>query len=176
MKEIPWEGKHLRMVTEGRWEYVERVGVDLAAILVAVTRERRLLLVEQFRIPLGSPVIELPAGLVGDSHELRGEAVETAARRELLEETGYRAETMEILAQGPVTSGLTNEQICFLWAGGLEKIEAGGGDEHEDILVHEVPIQEVEPWLKAQETRAIADPKIFTGMYFAMKKLALQRG
>ncbi len=81
-----WAGKWLVVQRRGRWEYVARVGAREAAVIVAVDDEGHVLLVDQYRVPLGRRVLELPAGLVDD-----GEDVETTAARELEEETGYRA-------------------------------------------------------------------------------------
>ena len=80
------EGKYLRLVKRGHWEYAERTNAGSAVIVIAVTPERKLLFVEQFRIPMGAPTIEMPAGLVGDLDA--ADTMEEAARRELLEETG----------------------------------------------------------------------------------------
>src|SRR5580704_13589060 len=90
-KRTLFEGKHIRMVARGDWEYAERKNVTGIVAIIAVTAEGKLLLVEQYRPPLGKTVIELPAGLAGDIAGQEGEAMVTAARRELLEETGYEA-------------------------------------------------------------------------------------
>ncbi|HEV7223072.1 MAG TPA: NUDIX hydrolase, partial [Pirellulales bacterium] len=90
-------GRHLQLVQQGHWEYADRTSAREAVVLAAVTDERQLLLVEQYRIPVGRRVIELPAGLVGDIAGEEDERLETAAGRELLEETGYRASRLELL-------------------------------------------------------------------------------
>ena len=83
------EGKYLRLVAESGWEWVERLNASGAAVIAALTDDRRLVLVEQYRIPLHARVLDLPAGLVGDEPGAAGEAMIDAARRELFEETGY---------------------------------------------------------------------------------------
>ncbi len=88
--EVLAEGKYLRFLSEGGWEYVIRPHSTGVVVIVAVTPARELILVEQHRVAVHASVIELPAGLVGDTSALRGEPLETAARRELIEETGYR--------------------------------------------------------------------------------------
>src|SRR5271156_1693404 len=99
--------KFLNLIKEGHWEYVDRVNASGAALIVAVTPEEKLLLVEQYRIPVHSRTIELPAGIIGDEPGKGHESHAEAARRELLEETGYAAERMEPLTTGPACSGLT---------------------------------------------------------------------
>ena len=61
---IRWEGRFLRVIQEGRWEYADRVKTSGAVAIVAVTEDARLVLTEQYRIPMGKRVIELPAGSV----------------------------------------------------------------------------------------------------------------
>lgn len=159
------EGRYLRLVRRGHWEYAERTNAGCAVIIVAVTPEDRILFVEQYRIPLGKPTIEMPAGLVGDigAHD----TVEDAARRELLEETGWSAGRIEILMSGPTSSGLSNEIVAFARANDLTRIDAGGGDETEDIIVHEIPRSEAAGWLSRKMAEGYAlDPKLWAGLWF----------
>jgi ADP-ribose pyrophosphatase len=166
--ELIASGKYLRLLARGHWEYADRVGTTGAVAIVAVTNERRLVLVEQFRIPLGKAVIELPAGLVGDSPEHEDEPLAATARRELLEETGYEAAEMYELNSGPTSAGLSTEVMAFFYATGLRKVQDGGGIEHEQITVHEVPLAELLPWLRRAAADGLAiDPKIFAGVYLA---------
>ena len=109
-------GKFLRLVKCGHWEYADRHTCAGAVAIVAVTDDRRLILVEQFRIPLSRNVIELPAGLVGDVAGEEHEDMAVAARRELLEETGYEAGDMRWLFAGPSSAGLTSELVDFFLA------------------------------------------------------------
>lgn len=162
------EGKHLRLVQQGRWEYAERTKAKGAVVLVAVTDRRELLLTEQFRVPVGRPVIELPAGLVGDVEGEEAEELEAAARRELLEETGYEAGAMRLMAAGPPTAGLASEMVAFFAATQLKKIGDGGGDESEQIEVHAVELHRMIAWLEEQAAREVLiDPKVYAGLYFA---------
>jgi ADP-ribose pyrophosphatase len=135
-------------------------------VLVAVTAEGRLLLTEQHREPVGGPVIELPAGLVGDRPDEADEDLATAARRELLEETGYEARQIRPLAAGPPSAGLSSEVVTFLLAADLRRVGPGGGDEHEAITVHEVPLAGVPDWLAGQARAGrLVDPKVYAGLY-----------
>ncbi len=163
--ETLFNGEYLRVRRRDDWEYAERTNASAAVIVVAVTPDDRLLLVEQFRIPVNAPSIEMPAGLVGDLAD--GESVETAAQRELLEETGWHAGRIQYLMTGPSSSGLSNEQVAFVRALDLEKVGPGGGDESEDILVHEVPRAQAAAWLNARRQEGYSiDPKLYAGLYF----------
>lgn len=158
-------GRFLRLVDRRGWEYVERSQSTGVVVIVAVTDAEGLLLVEQFRRALDARVIELPAGLVGDHPGQEDEAFERAAQRELLEETGYEAEAMKFLAEGPSSSGMSSEMYSFFEAQGLTRRHAGGGDESEDILVHEVPLAGLRAWLERENQRgALIDPRIYAGL------------
>lgn len=160
-------GKFLALVKEGRWEYVDRIGATGAAIIVAVTDEQKLLLVEQYRIPVHARTIELPAGIIGDEPGGGDECHADAAKRELLEETGYSAESIETLTTGPASSGLTSEVVTLLLASGLKRVHGGGGVAHENITVHEVPLSEVHDWLAAKASAGLLiEPKVYAGLYF----------
>lgn len=162
------EGVHVRLVRRGHWEYVERTKANSAVVIVAVTGDGKLLLAEQFRIPLGKRVIELPAGLVGDVAGEESDDLKTAARRELLEETGYEAERVEVMTMGPPTSGLATELVAIVVASGLKQVAAGGGDDSEQIEVHAIPLDQVAAWLDEQSSRdVLIDPKVYAGLYFA---------
>ena len=165
--EVVWEGKWLRMVRRGRWEYVERTNAQgMAVIIVATTPDDRMLFVEQTRVPLQCKTIEMPAGLVGDIDS--EESLEPAAQRELLEETGWRAGRMEYLMTGPSSAGMSTEQVAFVRARDLVREHAGGGDETEDILVHEVPAQDAARWLARKMSEGYSiDAKVWAGLYFA---------
>lgn len=158
------EGKYLRLVRRGRWEYAERTTVGHAVIVIAMTPERKLLFVEQFRVPMQARTIEMPAGLVGDTQD--DDTLEEAARRELLEETGWRADDVRVLMVGPTSAGMSNELVAFVRARGLTRVHAGGGDETENITVHEVPLDDAPRWLAAKMADGYSlDPKLWAGLY-----------
>jgi len=172
------EGKFVRLLIKDGWEYVERPNCTGVVIIVAMTVDGKLLFTEQFRIPVGKPVIEFPAGLVGDRTGQEAEAsgkedLTQAARRELLEETGYEAKRILPLADGPTSAGLTNELVWLVQAVGLTKRSAGGGEAYERITVHEVPLGKVERWLRRQAQRGkLVDPKVYAGLYLLRRKVA----
>ena len=161
-----WRGRWLRMMKRGNWEYVERTtGGGMAVIIVAATPARKLLFVEQARVPIQCKTIELPAGLVGDVDA--GESLLLAAERELLEETGWRAGRIEYLMDGPSSAGMSTERMAFVRARGLEKVHEGGGDESEDILVHEIDVDDAPRWLVERMAQGYSvDPKVWAGLYF----------
>ena len=145
--ETVWQGRFIEATKKGKWEYVSRTRGVSAAVMLAVD-EGYVLLVEQQRVPVGARCVELPAGLVGDEEE--GEEVETAAIRELEEETGYRAERMVNLGRFHASPGMSSEGFTLLRAEGLTKTGEGGGVAGEDIEVHRVPIGEVAAFLEAK--------------------------
>lgn len=162
------EGKWLRLVDLDTWEFAERLHVRDIAVIVAVTPAGRLLLVEQARPSVGGAVIELPAGLVGDEAAHAGEAIEAGARRELEEETGWRAGRMRRLVTGPTSPGVSSEVVTMLWAEGLERVGTGGGVAGERIVVHEIEVERVEGWIAERAAAGtLVDPKVFVGLYFA---------
>ncbi len=139
---IVWEGKFITAKVRGRWEYVGRARNIRAAAIIAIDGDH-VLLVEQYRIPLGKRSLEIPAGLIGDDDGAEGEAPETAAARELEEETGYVAERMENLGEYFSSPGMVSESFTLLRAHGLTKVSEGGGTDSEDITVHRVKLTEL---------------------------------
>lgn len=169
--EVLAEGQYLRFIRTKGWEYVKRSNCTGVAIIVALTKDQKLLFTEQHRVPVGSQVIEFPAGLVNDQAHLPEETIIQSAHRELLEETGYKAERMSILCEGPVSSGMTPEIVTFLFAQNLKKIHTGGGVDGENIRVHAVPLDQVDCWLnKRAQSGQWIDPKVYTGLYFLRYK------
>ncbi len=161
-------GKYLKLVIRDGWEYVERVNCCGVVIVVAKTDDDKLVLVEQFRYPVQKNTIGFPAGLVGDERGRRGESMVAAARRELLEETGYTARRITKFFKGPVSAGMCRDMVTILHATGLKKVSAGGGVGHlEKIKVHEVPMKSVDVWLKRQAAKGfLVGPNVFAGLYF----------
>ena len=166
-----YEGKVLRMVRRGRWEYVERKKNIKAAFICALTDERKLLVVKEFRIPLNRWVVGFPAGLIGDTEGLEDEAVEEAVKRELIEEAGYEAKKVTVWTEGPTSAGLTSEVISLVFAEGLKKVGTGGGLPSENIQNFEIPLRNITRWLaKAEAEDCIVDPKIYACLYFLGKR------
>jgi ADP-ribose pyrophosphatase len=160
------EGKYLRLVAEGSWEYATRPHATGIVVVVAVTDDGKLVLVEQLRRAVHKRVLELPAGLVGDVDP--DEPLVSAAHRELIEETGFEAGEITLLAEGPIAVGVSDEIISIYHARHLKRVGPGGGDEHEDITVHEVPLAGLRRFLAEQQAAGRAvDPKIYAGLFLA---------
>lgn len=170
--EILCSTKYLNLVRRGKWVYASRPNVCGVVCIAALTRERELVLVEQFRPPLQRNVLEFPAGLAGDVTGQEQEPLITAAQRELLEETGYEADEIHEVFTGTSSAGLTDECITFLVATGLHKVAAGGGDESESIMVHVVPLDQAWPFLMAKLAAGVlVDSRVPTCLYLLEKGL-----
>ncbi|MFO1512383.1 MAG: NUDIX hydrolase [Verrucomicrobiota bacterium] len=166
-KAILYTGKFLALIKERHWEYAHRTNATGAAIIAAVTDEKRILLVEQYRIPVHARTIELPAGIIGDEPGSSDESHTEAARRELIEETGYEAGHIEALTHGPASAGLGSEVVTLFLATKLRRVGVGGGVAHEDITVHEVSLSDIDSWLAAKaKAGVLIDPKVYAGLYF----------
>jgi ADP-ribose pyrophosphatase len=149
-----WEGRFIKMVKQGQWEYASRCRGIGAAVIVAITDADEVILVEQYRVPLGRSCLELPAGLIGDVEE--GEPLIEAAARELEEETGYRAGTIEPLGSFHSSPGMVSEGFTLVRARDLVKVGQGGGDEHEDIIVHVIPRAELASFVARKRSEGLA--------------------
>ena len=152
-EEIVWQGKFITAKTRGKWEYVSRARGIKAAVILAV-EDGHVLLVEQYRVPLGALCLELPAGLVGDERE--GEAVAAAAARELEEETGYRPARVEMVGEFYSSPGMVSESFYLVRAEGLEQVGAGGGVDDEDIRVHRVKLTDIAAFIAAKRAEGCA--------------------
>jgi ADP-ribose pyrophosphatase len=156
--ETVWEGKYIKVIKQGTWEYVSRTRGVTAAVILAMD-EGHVILVEQYRVPLGAMSLELPAGLVGDDEE--GEEIAAAAIRELEEETGYRAGRVTDLGRFHSSPGMASEGFSLLRAEDLSKVSEGGGVENEDIQVHRVRLGDVPAFVEGRRRQgARIDVKI----------------
>ncbi len=172
--EVVCNGRWLRLCRRGQWEYVERTNPGGAVIIIAVTPEDRVLFVEQWREAIQAKTIEMPAGLIGDIAGQDTEDALDAARRELLEETGYACGRIDYYMSGPSTAGMSTETVAFVHAHDLTRVHDGGGDETEDIRVHEIARREAAQWLVGRLAEGYSiDPKLFAGLYFLEHGAAL---
>jgi ADP-ribose pyrophosphatase len=166
--ETLFETRWLQLQRIQHWDFVRRPHSNSCVGILAVTPENEVILVEQFRIPVQKRVIEIPAGIVGDEDEHRGESLESTATRELLEETGYRAGSMRRLIDTPTSAGMSSEIVHLFQAVDLLREHAGGGVAGEDILVHHVPVAGLRGWLvQQQEAGKLIDYKIHAALWLA---------
>ena len=163
-----WQGKFLEAHVapwgdDGHWEYVKRARGIQAAVIIALTSAHEIVLVEQYRPPLGCPCIELPAGLVGD--ETEGEAVFASAQRELHEETGFEATEWEEIGEFASSPGMVGEIFHLYRATGLTRTGAGGGTLTEGIRVHVVPVAGIPGFISEARARGCAiDTRLLVGL------------
>lgn len=168
MIETLHETRWLKLQRDGHWDFVRRPDSDHAVGILAITPDDEVVLVEQLRIPVRQRTIELPAGIVGDEPEHRGEPLTETARRELVEETGYHAGSIEKLLVSPTSAGMTAEITHLFLALELEKVGDGGGVGNEQIEIHHVPLGDIRSWITAQETAGkLVDFKIQAALWAA---------
>ncbi len=150
-----WQGRFITAVKDEQWEYVRRANNIRAVVILAETDAGEILLVEQPRVPIGRACLELPAGLIGDDDGGADDTVEKAARRELEEETGYRATSIEELGEFYSSPGMVSESFTLVRATGLEKVGDGGGTDGEDIIVHRVRREAIAAFVAAARDRGL---------------------
>ena len=154
-EQVMWAGRFITAKTKGKWEYVTRSRGIRAAVILAIDEEDHVLLVEQFRVPLGKPCLELPAGLIGDHDHSAGEDATLAAARELEEETGYRPARVEVVGEFYSSPGMVSESFTLLTAHELTRVSDGGGVDGEDITVHRVPLAGLEQFIADARQRGL---------------------
>lgn len=161
------KGKYLNFIQEERWEYVKRNNCTGIVSVFSMKEDGTLIFTEQYRVPVKKWVIEFPAGLVGDTADASQENLIEGAKRELEEEVGYQAENLIEVFEGPPSAGLSGETIHFYIAKGLKKVGKGGGDDSEQIKVHEIPLTQIDDFLNSKIKEGIlVDPKFYAGLYF----------
>ena len=159
-----WEGKYIRAMKRGRWEYVSRTNSVGAAVILA-EHEGKVILVEQYRVPVGARCLELPAGLVGD--EEAHATVESTAIKELEEETGFTCDRVERLGDFHSSPGLVAESFSLVRAHGVRKVGDGGGTEHEEIEVHLIAREDIPAFVAERRVAGVAiDVKLLIFMNF----------
>ena len=166
--ETLFETRWLGLYRIGHWDFTRRPNSEACVGILAITLDQEIVLVEQFRVPMQRRVIEIPAGLVGDEIEFAGESLADTARRELMEETGYRATSMKLLIVTPTSAGMTSEYTHLFHAIDLVRENGGGGVAGEDIVVHHVPLAGLREWFAAREAEGkLVDFKIHAALCLA---------
>jgi len=162
--ETMWAGKYISALKQGRWEYVSRTGSTDAVVILA-EHDGKVILIEQYRVPVGARCLELPAGLVGDEDEHA--TVEDTAVKELEEETGFTCERVERLGEFHSSPGMVAECFTLVRAHGLRRIGEGGGNEHEDITVHLVAREDIPAFIQSRRDAGTAvDVKLLLFLHF----------
>jgi len=172
-EETRWEGRFITAKTRGRWEYVGRSRGIRAAAILAMDEDadgtRHIILVSQYRVPLSRFCLEIPAGLVGDTAGSEGEPAIEAAARELEEETGYTAGTIEVLGEFYSSPGMVSECFTLLKATDLTKVSEGGGISDENINVHRIALRDlaafVAEWREAGHAVDVRIAMLLTAEY-----------
>jgi ADP-ribose pyrophosphatase len=152
--EIMWEGRFVRILKQGNWEYVSRVR-GICAVVILAEHDGKIVLIEQHRVPIGRRCLELPAGLIGDDDE--NADVEDTAIKELEEETGFTAERIERLGEFYSSPGMVSESFTLVRAHGVNRIGDGGGiDGHEDITVYLVERERIPAFVEGRRAEGVA--------------------
>lgn len=142
---------------EGQREIVEHHG----GAAVIPYHDGEVILIKQFRKAVEETIYELPAGMIEE-----GEEPLDCAQREVEEETGYRANTLEKVCNFYTSPGFTDEELHIYLATDLTKYEQKM-DEHEFVEVVEMPLEEVEDKLAAGQFK---DAKTVIGLQYLLKE------
>ena len=162
--EVMWAGKFVRAIKRDKWEYASRTN-NINAVVILAEYEGKVILIDQPRVPPDCRCIELPAGLVGDTDP--NATPEVTAIKELEEETGFTAESVESLGQFLASPGMLSESFTLVRARGVRKIGEGGGDENEDINVHLVAREDIPNFIEQKRAEGFGvDVKLLIFMNF----------
>lgn len=140
-------------------EYIRHPG---AAVIVPLLDDNRIIMVRQFRYPIGAVMVELPAGKLDP-----GESSEETARRELLEEVGCTADEYLRLGRMHPCIGYSTEQIDVFLARSLRH-QKNNLDEDEQLEPFELPLAEAVEWIRQGR---ITDAKTIIALYWAERYL-----
>lgn len=171
-EQIVWQGDWITAKKRGRWEYVARARDMHAAVILALDDDH-IVLVEQYRVPLGRRCLELPAGLIGDDDSSPGEDSLATAKRELEEETGYQATQWGVVGEFFSSPGMVSESFTLLKATGLTKVSEGGGVDGENITVHRIALTDFAATIARFRADNVA---IDTRMLLALGPMLLEQG
>ena len=132
--------------------------IDAVVICALHKAQNKLVLINQYRVPINKYIYELPAGLVDNNED-----IETSVRRELKEETGYSAKNIKLIHKFFTSAGFSNQKIYIFLATGLSKGEPEF-DEDEIIEKYEIDINEAQNMVINNE---IEDAKTAIGILLA---------
>jgi len=151
------------LTPEGRRSSRDIVGHPGAVAIVALDPEDRILMVRQFRLAAGRTLLEIPAGTLDRDADGSLEDPDLAARRELEEETGFRAGSWEHLGAFWTAPGFATELMHLYLARDLVPAHGArlGPDDDERLELEHVPWREA---VAAAEQGGIADAKTLVGV------------
>ena len=162
--ELLCEGKFVRLLKRGKWEFASRAR-NINAVVILAEYDGKMILIDQPRVGPDCRCVELPAGLVGD--EDPDATVEGTAIKELEEETGFTAERVERLGDFYASPGILSEGFTLVRAHGLTRIGKGGGDDNEDINVHLVARADIPSFLEQKRAEGFGiDVKLLIFMNY----------
>ena len=152
--ETMWQGRFVSALRRGKWEFAGRTG-GIRAVVILAEYEGRYILVEQHRVAVGGPCLELPAGLVGDKDA--SATIESTAVAELEEETGFTAARIERLGDFHASPGMLSESFTLVKAHDVRQVGDGGGVAGEEaITVHLVPKGEIARFVAEKRAAGVA--------------------
>ena len=125
--------------------YREHVKAGEAVVILPITTDNKVIMIQEPRTPIGQVILALPAGMIEP-----GEHPEDAAIRELEEETGYLASNIELLREYYPSVGYSNEKLKIYLATNFKKTHQHL-DQGENINVIEVPLEELIEMLDKNE-------------------------
>lgn len=165
-RKVAFNGKFVRIIEKtfktksgktGVWEVVERVKLHKRIVIIfALTKDRKVVLEKNYRVPLETYVIELPAGLT----DKEGEGEAEAAKRELFEETGYAAKEMIEVFTSVGAPGLTTSEYVYFFAPNAEFVGKQTADDEEEIEVFTVPLDKLVDFVLEPKENIKIDDKI----------------
>ncbi len=130
------------------------------AIIAAFTEKNETLLIRQYRHPVQSTDYEIPAGYI----EKKDKSILQGAKRELFEETGYKATSWKLLKKAYTAAGTMNNTVHFFIAFNAKQVDKQNLDQHEEIEIHLTPLKKA---LKLLKDGKIKDLGSLTGFILA---------
>lgn len=140
------------------------VELPTSVCALPITENNEVVLVRQYRHPIGKAILEIPGGFVDE-----GEDMEKAMARELLEETGYAFNEFEYLGKIAANPGVLNNYTCLYLARGGKKVTVQKLDHNEDIEIVTVSLEELKRMVRDNE---IVQALHLSCIFYALEKLA----
>lgn len=173
--ELVYDGKYIQTVrrhftdrngVERTWDMVKRNTFGRIVAIAAITDKNEIIMEKIYRIPCEKYIYELPAGLMDKPGESEIEAI----TRELLEETGYKAEKVELLSNGPFNTGLVKDEMAIYLGLEAKKAQEPELEAAEDIEVFTVPLANLFKFISENQKDGSVDLKIASIIPFLKAK------